>query len=71
MKNLTLLALFISFIAFSQQFDTEKFKNIETRAIGPAGMSGRVTAVDVVNLYKENPEPFEANKNVKRKTPGV
>ncbi len=49
MKNLTLLALFISFITFSQQFDTEKFKNIKTRAIGPAGMSGRVTSVDVVN----------------------
>lgn len=49
MKKLTLLAIFISTIAFSQQFDVKKFKNLKTRSIGPAGMSGRVTAIDVVN----------------------
>ncbi|PHQ57423.1 MAG: hypothetical protein COC16_01115 [Lutibacter sp.] len=48
MKKLTLLTLFISFITFSQQLDLEKLKNLKTRSIGPAGMSGRVTAVDVV-----------------------
>ncbi|WP_456378079.1 WD40/YVTN/BNR-like repeat-containing protein [Lutibacter sp.] len=48
MKKLTLLALFISTIVFSQQLDLEKLKNIKPRSIGPAGMSGRVTAIDVV-----------------------
>ncbi len=49
MKKLTLLILFISFSSFSQQFDAKKFKDIKTRSIGPAGMSGRITAIDVVN----------------------
>ena len=48
MKKLTLLALLISTLAFSQQLDLEKLKNIKPRSIGPAGMSGRVTAIDVV-----------------------
>ena len=48
MKKLTLLALFISTIVFSQQLDLEKLKNLKPRSIGPAGMSGRVTAIDVV-----------------------
>jgi photosystem II stability/assembly factor-like uncharacterized protein len=48
MKKLTLLILFISAIAFSQQFNASKFKNIKTRSIGPAGMSGRITAIDAV-----------------------
>ena len=48
MKKLTLLTLFISTIVFSQQLDLEKLKNIKPRSIGPAGMSGRVTAIDVV-----------------------
>ena len=51
MKNhLLLVCLFMaSFLLHSQQFDISKFKNIKPRAIGPAGMSGRVTAIDVVN----------------------
>ena len=32
----------------AQQIDTSFLKNIKTRSIGPAGMSGRVTAIDVV-----------------------
>jgi photosystem II stability/assembly factor-like uncharacterized protein len=48
MKKLTLLTLFISFITFSQQLDLDKLKALKTRSIGPAGMSGRVTTVDVV-----------------------
>lgn len=48
MKKLTLLALFISTIVLSQQLDLEKLKNLKPRSIGPAGMSGRVTAIDVV-----------------------
>jgi photosystem II stability/assembly factor-like uncharacterized protein len=48
MKKLTLLALFISTIVCSQQLDLEKLKNLKPRSIGPAGMSGRVTAIDVI-----------------------
>jgi len=48
MKKLILLILLISASTFSQQFDIKKFKDIKTRAIGPAGMSGRITAIDVV-----------------------
>ena len=32
----------------AQQLDMEKFKGMEPRNIGPAGMSGRITAIDVV-----------------------
>ena len=49
MKKLAILTILISTIAFSQQFDVSKFKDIKTRSIGPAGMSGRITAIDVVN----------------------
>jgi photosystem II stability/assembly factor-like uncharacterized protein len=45
--------LIFSFSINAQQFDIHKFKNIKTRAIGPAGMSGRVTSIDVVT---NNPE---------------
>ena len=43
--------LFLAFISIglnAQQFEIEKFENIKTRSIGPAGMSGRITAIDVV-----------------------
>ena len=39
----------LSLPAFSQQLDMDLFKNIKPRSIGPAGMSGRVTAIDVVH----------------------
>ncbi|MDV7186768.1 hypothetical protein R3X25_05690 [Lutibacter sp. TH_r2] len=48
MKKAVLLLFITSFIVNAQQFNIEQFKNIKTRAIGPAGMSGRVTAIDVV-----------------------
>ena len=53
MKKLTILILFISFISFSQQLDLEKLKNIKPRSIGPAGMSGRVTSIDVVTNHPD------------------
>ena len=53
MKNLILLFLLISLPINAQQLDISLLKNMKTRAIGPAGMSGRVTAIDVVN---NNPE---------------
>jgi hypothetical protein len=37
----------------AQKLDMEKFKDMEPRNIGPAGMSGRVTAIDVV---RERPD---------------
>jgi photosystem II stability/assembly factor-like uncharacterized protein len=48
MKKITLFLFLFSFTFFAQQFDVKKFKDIKTRSIGPAGMSGRITAIDVV-----------------------
>lgn len=49
MKKITALAFFISALLSAQQLDLEKLKSMKPRAIGPAGMSGRITAIDVVN----------------------
>jgi photosystem II stability/assembly factor-like uncharacterized protein len=43
-----LLLLVFALPALAQKLDMEHFKGMKARAIGPAGMSGRVTAVDVV-----------------------
>jgi photosystem II stability/assembly factor-like uncharacterized protein len=48
MKKIAFLFLLISWTINAQQFDSKKFENIKTRSIGPAGMSGRVTSIDVV-----------------------
>jgi len=48
MKKAILLILLMPFLGFTQQLDLEKLRNLKPRAIGPAGMSGRVTAIDVV-----------------------
>ena len=53
----TCLLLFVFFAAVvhcvnpaaAQKLDMEKLKGLKTRSIGPAGMSGRVTAIDVVH----------------------
>lgn len=47
-KILTLLLLSISMTLFSQEFSMDLVKNMKPRNIGPGGMSGRVTAIDVV-----------------------
>lgn len=46
-----LLELFLNNItkALAQKLDLEKLKNLKIRSIGPAGMSGRVTAIDAVH----------------------
>ena len=49
MNKLTFLALLLTTILTAQQIDFEKLKGMKPRAIGPAGMSGRITAIDVVN----------------------
>lgn len=51
MRIILFLALLLttSLCAFAQQVDLSKqFKNLKPRNIGPAGMSGRVTAIDAV-----------------------
>jgi len=48
MNKLTLFAIFITSILTAQQLDIDKLKGMKPRAIGPAGMSGRITAIDVV-----------------------
>lgn len=52
-KLLSLMLLFASFSLFSQQFSIDLVKNMSPRNIGPGGMSGRVTAIDVVH---KNPD---------------
>lgn len=54
LKNLSritgilILLLALSLSGFAQKLDMEKFSAMKPRSIGPAGMSGRVTAIDVV-----------------------
>ncbi len=45
-RILLLLALVPSFL-FGQKIDLSQFKELQIRNLGPAGMSGRVTAIDV------------------------
>jgi photosystem II stability/assembly factor-like uncharacterized protein len=52
-KLLTLLFLCTTTLLFSQEFSMDLVKNMKPRNIGPGGMSGRVTAIDVV---ENNPE---------------
>lgn len=57
-SSLLLVALFgllfgLARPASAQEVDTSKLAGIEPRSIGPAGMSGRVTAVDVVDSNKD------------------
>ncbi len=42
------ILLLVSGFAISQQLDITKLEAMKPRNIGPAGMSGRVTAIDVV-----------------------
>ncbi|HMQ47962.1 MAG TPA: hypothetical protein PKA00_11260 [Saprospiraceae bacterium] len=46
---LLLLCLALSFGILAQPIDPDHFKSVKIRNVGPAGMSGRVTAIDVVN----------------------
>ncbi len=47
-KLLSLLVLLASTSLFSQDFSMDLVQDMKPRNIGPAGMSGRVTAIDVV-----------------------
>jgi len=46
---LVLVACFLCTILPAQKIDVKKLKGMKVRSIGPAGMSGRVTSIDVVN----------------------
>ena len=52
-KLITLLFLCATSLLFSQEFSMDMVKNMKPRNIGPGGMSGRVTSIDVV---ESNPE---------------
>ncbi len=47
---LVLIGLAVMLPLQAQQLDMELMKGIEPRNIGPAGMSGRITAIDVVEM---------------------
>lgn len=49
MRLMIFLFLFCTLSATAQKLSLEQFKNWKPRNIGPAGMSGRVTSVDVVH----------------------
>ena len=49
----TFITILISASLYAQTLDMSLFKDITPRNIGPAGMSGRVTAIEVV---ESNPE---------------
>ncbi len=48
-----LVSMLLAGTLFSQQLDMSLFKDMKPRNIGPAGMSGRVTSIDVV---ESNPD---------------
>lgn len=52
-KTLFLLMLFASLFTVAQKLDMKLMQDLKPRNIGPGGMSGRVTAIDVVT---ENPD---------------
>ncbi|MEM9831163.1 MAG: hypothetical protein AAF944_11035 [Bacteroidota bacterium] len=51
MIRLTLLILTFTWAqsSFAQSYEPEKFQNLVIRNVGPANMSGRITAIDVVD----------------------
>ena len=54
MKNwIFLIALYLIQFTVAQQINPEWMKGIAPRNIGPGGMSGRVTAIDVVNNKRD------------------
>ncbi len=51
MKKIFLFTMLLPFMLMpvcAQKLDMDKLKDLKPRAIGPAGMSGRITAIDVV-----------------------
>ncbi|MFN4285695.1 MAG: VPS10 domain-containing protein [Lacibacter sp.] len=55
MRTLLCWLLLVAALPLAAQVKNEHFKNLKPRSIGPAGMSGRVTAIDAV---VSNPDIF-------------
>jgi photosystem II stability/assembly factor-like uncharacterized protein len=53
MKKISYLLLFIGLFSQAQELDFSKLENLQIRAIGPANMSGRITAIDA---FVSNPK---------------
>ncbi len=68
-KLLTLL-LSVSVMTFAQKLDMDALKNLKPRGIGPAGMSGRVTAIDVVTAEPDVMYVGSASGGVWKSTSG-
>ncbi|MBC7686972.1 MAG: xyloglucanase precursor, partial [Aquabacterium sp.] len=51
MRKLNILLALCTFASLlsAQTISTNQFKNLKPRSIGPAGMSGRVTAIDALH----------------------
>src|SRR5512137_2421516 len=47
-KRLILALCALAAVASGQKLDMARFENMKARSIGPAGMSGRITAIGVV-----------------------
>ena len=48
MKKLFYLLFFIGLSSQSQELDFDRLENLKIRSIGPANMSGRITAIDAL-----------------------
>jgi hypothetical protein len=48
----------------AQDLNMELLKGIEPRNVGPAGMSGRITAIDAIDIYQKNPNISEQWKDL-------
>ena len=67
---LTGMLLALPFLLFSQKIDVKQFGGMKPRNIGPAGMSGRVTAIDVVLNLPEVIYAGTASGGIWRSTSG-
>ncbi len=53
-KTFLFLFSFVAITLFAQKLPVEQFKSMKARCIGPGGMSGRVTAIDVVSTNQND-----------------
>lgn len=67
---LLVLNLCFGLTSFAQKVDMSVFKNMKTRQIGPAGMSGRVTCIDVVHSQPNTIYAGAASGGVWKSTSG-
>ncbi len=68
--NLFTLVLFWSATIFAQDLSPSDFKNTAARNIGPGGMSGRITTIDVVNSSPDEIYVGTASGGVWKSTSG-